>query len=152
MSLGILGHYPIGEVASDAAPLNAKYPWHVASKDTLALQLATNQALQSAGYCPIPASGVLDGATCGARNHLTIHSREFFGNDMLFDNPPACKDPAHADELRVPTPGCFKPAPLQPGQKIGSTLTKSEWILIGGAVSILIAGVVAMKTSGAKRA
>jgi hypothetical protein len=154
MSLGILGRYPIGEVAAtDAeAALNAKYPWHVFSKDTLQLQLATNQALQSAGYCPVPDSGILDGATCGARNHLTIHSREFFGNDMLFANPPACKDPANANELLVPTNGCFKPTPLQPGQAIGSKLTHEDWILIGGAVSVLVAGFIAIKTSGAKRA
>jgi hypothetical protein len=159
MSLGVLGK-SLGAVVSQdevaaaqaRAALNAKYPWHTASRDTLSLQTVTNEALQAAGYCPIPSTGILDGSLCGARNHLTIHSREFFGNDMLFSNPPACEDPAHANELRVPTPGCFKPTPLKPGQAIGSKLSRDEWILIGGAFSLLVAGVIALKSSSAKRA
>ncbi|HEX3139411.1 MAG TPA: hypothetical protein VHQ87_05120 [Rhizobacter sp.] len=151
MSFGILGNYPLGAVAESAADLNAKYPWHVFSQDTLDLQIATNQALQAAGYCPVPVSGVLDGSLCGARALLTNHSREFFGVDMLFAKPPACNDPAHDSELSLPAAGCFKPTPLKPGQPIGSKLTKDEWILIGGAVSILVAGVIAFK-GGAKRA
>ncbi len=150
MGLGILSSHLGDDAPPTDAQLNAQYPWHVVSKDTLQLQLVTNQALQAAGYCPIPASGVLDGATCGARNHLTIHSREFFGNDMLFGNPPACKDPAHANELSVPTAGCFKPSTLKPGQPIGQKITKSEWIMIGGALSVLVAGFIALK--GPKRA
>ncbi len=160
MGLGILSR-SLGEVAADAAAtaapalteaqLNAKYPWHVFSRDTLTLQTATNQALQAAGYCPIPSTGILDGSLCGARALLTNHSREFFGADMLFAKPPACNDPAHDKELSLPAAGCFKPTPLQPGQAIGSKLTSDEWILIGGAVSLLLAGVIAMK-SGAKRA
>ncbi len=159
MSLGILGR-SLGEVASDAAAtadkqaaaaLNAKYPWHVFSRDTLALQATTNQSLQAAGYCPIPSTGILDGSLCGARNHLTIHSREFFGTDMLFDSPPSCDDPANAGELRLPTAGCFKPTPLKPGQPIGTKLTRQDWILIGGAVSLVVAGIIALK-SGAARA
>ncbi len=159
MSLGILGR-SLGVIQSQdevtatqtRAALNAKYPWHTVSRDTLSLQAVTNEALQAAGYCPIPSTGILDGSLCGARNHLTIHSQEFFGNDMLFANPPACADPANASELRVPTPGCFKPTPLKPGQAIGTKLGRDEWILIGGAVSILVAGVIALKSSGAKRA
>lgn len=146
MSLGILGRPSLGAVAA-----TTKYPWHAFSQDTLQLQLATNQALQAAGYCHVPASGILDGATCGARNHLTVHSREFFGQDMLFATPPACDDPAHADELQMPTKGCFEPSELRPGQKIGSALTTQDWILIGGAASALLAGYLALKTSGAKR-
>lgn len=157
MSLGILSG-TLGEIASQEevsaaqarAALNAKYPWHASSRDTLALQTVTNEALQAAGYCPIPSTGILDGSLCGARNHLTIHSREFFGNDMLFSNPPACEDPANAGELRVPTPGCFKPTPLKPGQAIGSKLSRDEWILIGGAVSLLVAGVIALKSSASR--
>ena len=149
MGLGILGR-SLGDVAS-AAALDAKYPWHVASKDTLALQTATNQSLQAAGYCPVPLTGILDGATCGARNHLTVHSREFFGQDMLFQNPPSCEDPAHANDLVTPTAGCFKPTPLQPGQKIGTVLTKQDWILIGGAASVVLAAVL-MLNYGASRA
>src|SRR5512147_913999 len=107
MSLGILGR-SLGEVAGAASPtvaqLNAKYPWHVFSQDTLELQVATNQALQAAGYCPIPSTGILDGSLCGARALLTNHSREFFGRDMLFAKPPACNDPAHDSELSLPTP------------------------------------------------
>jgi len=160
MGLGILSR-SIGEVAADAAAtasaaqataaLNAKYPWHVFSRDTLALQTATNEALQAAGYCPIPSTGILDGSLCGARALLTNHSREFFGTDMLFAKPPACNDPAHDSELSLPTAGCFKPTPLKPGQPIGTKVTRDEWILIGGAASLLIAGVIALK-SGAKRA
>jgi hypothetical protein len=142
----------MGVAEDQRAALNAKYPWHVFSRDTLDLQKATNQALQAAGYCPVPSSGILDGSLCGARNHLTVHSREFFGRDMLFDSPPACDDPAHAGELVMPTAGCFKPTQLDPDQKIGTTLTKGEWIIIGGAASILIAGFVALKGYGAKRA
>ncbi len=152
MSLGIFGNAPLGDAASDQAQaasdaaLNAKYPWHVASSDTLSLQQATNESLKAAGYCPVPVTGILDGSLCGARNHLTIHSREFFGNDMLFANPPACKDPANANELVQPTAGCFKPTALEPGQKIGSKLTQGEWIIIGGVISVAIAAVVALKT------
>jgi hypothetical protein len=160
MGLGILSR-SVGEVAADAAAtataaqnvaaLNAKYPWHVFSRDTLELQQATNQSLQAAGYCPIPSTGILDGSLCGARALLTNHSREFFGTDMLFAKPPACNDPAHDSELSLPAAGCFKPTPLQPGQPIGTKLTRQDWILIGGAVSLMVAGVIALK-SGASRA
>ncbi len=130
-----------------------QYPWHVFSKDTLQLQLVTNQELKAAGLCPVPSSGILDGATCGARNHLTIHSREYFGRDMLFNSPQVCDDPAHADELVVPTPGCFKPSPLpREGQAIGgSALTKQEWILIGGALSAVLAVYLLSKTKATPR-
>ena len=143
---GILGRRSLGAVAA------ASYPWHAFSQDTLNLQQVTNQALQAAGYCPVPSTGILDGSLCGARNHLTINSREFFGNDMLFDNPPACKDPAHANELVQPTAGCFKPTSLKPDQKIGTTVTREQWIMIGGAISVLLAGFVALRSSGAKSA
>ena len=125
------------------------YPWHTFSQDTLELQIATNQALQAAGLCHVPASGILDGSTCGARNHLTIHSREYFGADMLFSNPPACAE--HPEELSRPVKGCFEPTELKPGQKIGTKLTSDDWILIGGVASALLAGYLAFKNSGAKR-
>ena len=144
MSLGILGRPSLGDAS-------AKYPWHTFSQDTLELQLATNQALQAAGFCHIPASGILDGITCGARNHLTVHSREYFGNDMLFATPPACSDPAHADELQMPWKGCFEPTDLKPGQKIGTKLTSEDWILVGGAFSLLLAGYLALTNTGAKQ-
>ena len=70
---------------------------------------------------------------------------------MLFSNPPACNEPGHDSELSLPTPGCFKPTPLKPGQPIGAKLTRSEWILIGGAASLLVAGLIAFN-SGAKGA
>lgn len=159
MSLGILGKgmgavVSVDEAAAaqERARLNAKYPWHVFSHDTLELQAATNQALQAAGYCPIPSTGILDGSLCGARALLTNHSREFFGTDMLFAKPPACNDPAHDNELSLPMAGCFKPTPLKPGQPIGTKLTREHWILIGGAASLLLAGVLALKSSGAKGA
>ena len=141
MGLGILARASLGAASG-------QYPWHTFSEDTLKLQLATNQALQAAGICPVPSSGILDGATCGARNHLTVHSREYFGNDMLFSNPPACGE--HPDELVMPTKGCFTPTELKPGQKIGTTLTTDEWILLGGAMSLVLAGYLAL-TAGAKR-
>lgn len=136
MGLGILGD-STAPVAPTAAQLNAKYPWHAFSQDTLELQKVTNQSLQAAGYCPVPSSGVLDGSLCGARNHLTIHSREFFGQDMLFSNPPACKDPAHAAELRMPTPGCFSPTKL-PDATIPVDTGKNRLIIIGGGIASLL--------------
>lgn len=145
MGLGILGDTT---TPSTAAQLNAKYPWHTFSSATLDLQKATNQSLQAAGYCPVPSSGMLDGSLCGARNHLTIHSREFFGQDMLFSNPPACSDPANAGELRMPTPGCFTPSklPSAPAAAAGGS-TQREMIIIGGGVaSVLLIMVLALRS------
>lgn len=127
------------------AEVNAKFPWHKASQDTLKLQISTNETLKAAGYCPIPVTGMMDGSTCGARNHLTIHSRELFGTDMLFDSPTSCDDPAHASELSMPTKGCYAPSPLKPGEPIGQKVTKQNWIIIGGVVSVVIAAVVAIR-------
>lgn len=138
MSLGILTPPRSLGAAADAE----KYPWLRVSRDTLQLQIATNQALKAAGYCTIPETGILDGLLCGSRNHLTINSREFFGNDMLFDSPSACDE--HPDELMRPIPGCFEPTPLKPGQKIGTTVTRNEWILIGGAASLVLAAFIAV--------
>lgn len=126
------------------AEVNAKYPWHKFSQDTVELQKATNSSLKQAGYCPIPVSGMVDGSLCGARNHLTIHSRELFGRDMLFDSPTSCDDPAHADELSMPTFGCYKPSAFNPEEQ-QSGLTREHWILIGGALSAVIAVAVAIK-------
>ncbi len=154
MSLGILGKTSLGATST-------KYPWHSFSQDTLELQLATNQALQAAGYCHVPASGVLDGATCGARSFLTIHSRELFGSDMSFGLPPACREHEGFDRTTGqftdpdpptrPVKGCFEPTELKPDQKIGTKLTNDDWILVGGVASILLAGYLALTYSGAKR-
>jgi hypothetical protein len=134
MSLGILGRSGLGEVAT-------KYhPWGSFSKDTLALQLATNQALQAAGFCPVPSSGILDGATCGARSSLTIHSREHFGRDMVFARPPACLQ--HDDEQIRPTPGCFEPTGEEGLMKLTGQTTPEQsrnWILIGGTLAAALA-------------
>lgn len=85
----------------------ADYPWKAVSEKTRALQQATNVSLAKAGLCPIAVDGKLGGATCGARNHLSVHSEKYFGQEMSFSNPSACAD--HASELKVPTPksqGC----------------------------------------------
>jgi len=140
MSLGILGR-SLGAVSVDT-----KYPWGKSSRDTLALQLATNQALQAAGYCPVPSSGILDGVTCGARNHLTINSREFFGADMLFANPPACA--AHPDDLIRPTPGCFEPTGNEGLMKLTGQRTPEQsrnWLLIGGTLGAALAVFLAIR-------
>lgn len=107
----------------------AKYPWHEASPDTLALQAETNASLKAAGYCPIPSTGILDGTLCGARNLMTIKSREMFGKSMVFNVPDECE--GHEEEWSNPTAGCYK--------RTGIPLSKKEWILIGGAVSAVLA-------------
>ncbi len=105
--------------------LGDAFPWKGVSPDTLKLQADTNGVLRTAGYCPIPSSGLLDGNLCGARNLLTLHSKQLFGKDITYTNPDECQ--GHESEWVNPTPGCFKPGKLP--------LSKSEWILIGGAVS-----------------
>ncbi len=147
MSLGILSQ---SRRALGAVDDSDKYPWLKVSQDTKQLQIATNQALRAAGYCPIIEHGILEGFTCGARNHLTVHSREFFGNDMLFATPSECKK--HPDELIMPIPGCFEPTELKPGQKIGTVLTSQDWILVGGALAATLAAYLMITGSGAKRA
>jgi len=146
MSLGILGR----KRGLGAVDDSVKYPWLRVSQDTLELQNATNQALQAAGFCHIPPTGILDGRLCGARNHLTVKSREFFGNDMLFSSPSECEK--HPDELMLPIPGCFEPTELKPGQKIGTTLTREDWILVGGALAATVAAYLMITGSGAPRA
>lgn len=150
MGFGVLSGKVLGQAPSTSDAV--KYPWHKYSIHTLELQKATNQALQAAGFCPVPSSGVLDGPTCGARNHLTVHSREYFGRDMLFDTPTECDKPEHADELMVPLPGCFTPSELKPDQKIGTVLTRNDWIAVGGAVSLLVGAYLAITYSGAPSA
>lgn len=126
------------------------FPWEQFSRDTLKLQEVTNQELRAAGYCPVPQSGLLDGATCGARSHLTVHSRELFDRDMLFTNPPACNP--HSDQWVTPTKGCFAPSPLRPGQTIGGgVLTKQEWILLGGGAAAVLAVYLLIKNAAPKR-
>lgn len=86
---------------------DADYPWKTVSEKTRQLQQATNESLVKAGLCPLTVDGKLGGATCGARNHLSVHSEKYFGQAMSFSNPSTCD--AHGSELKVPTPksqGC----------------------------------------------
>lgn len=120
-------------------------PWHEASADTLQLQASTNEALQAAGYCHIPSTGILDGTLCGARNFLTLNSVKLFGKTVNYPLPSDCA--GHEAEWSNPTHGCF--------QHKGLPFSKSEWILMGGAVSALLAVyllVKGKKSSGAKSA
>jgi len=142
MSLGILSQ----KRAMGAVDNSAQYPWLRVSSDTRQLQIATNQALRAAGFCLLPETGILDGGLCGARSHLTIHSQEYFGNDIVFTRPSECLK--HADEQWMPIPGCFTPTELKAGQKIGTTLTSNEWIVLGGAASLVLAVVIAAKRKG----
>lgn len=83
------------------------YPWKAVSEKTRELQKATNESLAKAGLCPLTVDGKLGGATCGARNHLSVHSEKYFGQQMSFANPSTCE--GHTAELKVPTPksqGC----------------------------------------------
>lgn len=79
---------------------NADYPYRVKSDKTTALQIATNASLVKAGLCPITVDGKLGGGTCGARNHLSVHSQEYFGQQMSFGNPSTCD--GHENELKIP--------------------------------------------------
>lgn len=118
-------------------------PWHEVSQDTLQLQASTNEALQAAGYCHIPSTGILDGTLCGARNFLTLNSVKLFGKTVNYPLPSDCA--GHEAEWSNPVHGCF--------QRKGLPLSKSEWILIGGAASALLAVyllVKGKKSSGAR--
>ncbi len=126
--------------ARQLSALGDDFPWKSQSEATLQLQLDTNEKLKTAGYCPIPVSGFLEGTTCGARNFLTIKSRELFGKKIVFSIPEACE--GNEAVWVNPTPGCYKPGSLP--------LSKKEWILVGGAVSTLLAVYLMMKTTGPK--
>jgi len=112
-------------VLSRSLGASDSFPWKEVSPETLKLQTETNAVLRTAGYCPIPSSGLLDGNLCGARNLLTLRSKQLFGKDVSYPNPEECV--GHESEWSNPTAGCFQPGKLP--------LSKSEWILIGGAIS-----------------
>ena len=128
MSLGILSGSTLG--AQDSAP---KFEWLKASTDTMKLIDSTNVELKAAGICPIPRSGFLDGQLCGARVHLTTHSREFFGSDMLFSNPSACD--GHENDFVLPIHGCFTPSKLPVAADPADA--KHNLILITGSIAAL---------------
>lgn len=113
------------------------FPWKESSQETLRLQIDTNAVLKTAGYCPIPVSGMLEGSTCGARNFLTLKSADLFGKKMVFALPEDCT--GREAEWSNPVHGCFKPGKLP--------LSKKEWILIGGAVSAVLAAYLMVTTS-----
>lgn len=79
---------------------SADYPWRAFSEKTKTLQEQTNISLKKAGMCPIGVDGKLGGATCGARNYLTVNSQQLFGQEMHFANPSACE--SHSGELVRP--------------------------------------------------
>lgn len=110
-------------------------PWKESSQTTLQLQIETNKILKTAGYCPIPVSGFLEGSTCGARNFLTLKSTELFGKKVHYSLPEGCE--GTESEWVNPVGGCFKPGNLP--------LSKKEWILIGGAVSTVLAAYLMVK-------
>jgi hypothetical protein len=112
------------------------------SADTLKLQGETNDLLKTAGYCPIPSTGFLDGNLCGARNLLALRSKDLFGKQISVPNPDECL--GHESEWTNPIPGCFR--------KSRMPLSKKEWILIGGATSALVAVYLLVKNAGAKGA
>lgn len=127
--------YRLARSLGDA--LGNDFPWKESSQDTLQLQLDTNETLKTAGYCPIPVTGFLEGSTCGARNFLTLKSKELFGKSMVFVVPDDCI--GKEAEWQNPVPGCYKPGSLP--------FSKKEWILIGGGVSALLAVYLMMKTT-----
>jgi len=153
MGLGILSGAPIGALTEEEREAQI-YPWHKFSRDTLELQRYTNQALQAAGLCPVPMSGVLDGATCGARNHLNIHAKEYFGEDYRFFPPLTCRSDDPTDPLSKPTAGCFQPTGKQgllklTGESENPEQTRRNWILMGGALSAVLAAVLLVKQRSA---
>jgi len=117
-------------------------PWKESSQSTLQLQIATNDTLKTAGYCPIPVTGMLEGSTCGARNFLTLKSEELFGKKMVFTIPEACE--GREAEWQNPVGGCYKPGKLP--------LSKKEWILVGGAVSAVLAAYLMVTTAANSKA
>lgn len=105
--LGTLGHTVHRGSVRGLGDDSVDYPWRTESEKTRGLQEATNVSLVKAGLCPLTVDGKLGGATCGARNHLSVNSEKYFGQAMAFNNPSACD--AHTSELVRPTPksqGC----------------------------------------------
>jgi hypothetical protein len=131
---------------------SADYPWKVKSDKTSALQTATNVALLKAGLCPITVDGKLGGATCGARNHLTVHSQELLGQEMSFANPSTCD--GHEGELKIPgkkSSGCgaggspITPAPSASPMVIEAGMSSSTKRVLGFALGgVLAIGAVVM--------
>lgn len=140
------GRWFIKGLGDDAAD----YPWRVKSDKTAALQTATNVSLKKAGMCPITVDGKLGGATCGARNYLTVNSQQIFGQEMSFANPSACD--AHSGELVRPkssASGCGAggAAPALPGEPpiVEAGMSSSTKRALGFAVGgILAIGAVVM--------
>jgi hypothetical protein len=125
----------------------ATYPWRQYSDATKKLQQVTNESLIKAGLCPIDADGKLGGATCGARNHLSVNSEKYFGQLMAFNSPAACE--GHVSEFKVPTPksqGCGGggsvplPQPVQPSTDYASAgMSSSTKRALGFAAGGIIA-------------
>jgi hypothetical protein len=126
---------------------SADYPWRTYSDKTKALQQATNASLAKAGMCPLAVDGKLGGATCGARNYLTVNSQQIFGQEMSFANPSACD--AHSGELVRPKSsaggcgggGVITPAPStlpQPALEAGmsSSTKRALGFALGGVLAI----------------
>jgi hypothetical protein len=130
---------------------SADYPWKAYSDKTKALQVTTNESLKKAGLCPIAADGKLGGATCGARNHLSVNSEKYFGQLMDFANPSACD--AHVNELVRPksaSTGCganVLPVPSSsiPQPVVEAGMSSSSKRALGFAIGgILAIGAVVM--------
>jgi hypothetical protein len=135
---------------------SSDYPWRVETDKTRALQKATNEALVKAGMCPLTVDGKLGGATCGARNYLTVNSEKLLGQELSFANPSACD--AHPNDLVRPTSkaqGCgggsgpsltvLPPTPLPPSSFSSAGMSSSTKRLLGFAVGgVLALGAVVM--------
>jgi hypothetical protein len=121
--------------------LGDDFPWKAQSQETLQLQIETNEKLKTAGFCPIPVTGFLEGSTCGARNFLTLKSQELFGKQIGFSIPEDCT--GREAEWQNPVGGCYKPGKLP--------FSKKEWILIGGAVSAVLAAYLMVSQAGPKK-
>ena len=164
MSLGVLSSGARGR-AVGAVATDSRFPWHARSDNTLRLQKDVNAVLRAAGYCPVPTSGVLDAATCRAVDFVSIRMYEFFGQegwDLYVDSlqdrlrkPSSCRFDDPSDPPTAPVPGCFQPTGIEGLKKLtgakAATETPTNWILVGGAASCILAAFVAFRYSRAKK-
>jgi len=116
--------------------------WGVASPTLASTQQQINQSLDAAGYLPIPVTGVLDAATCGAMQWMKANMgqdlmTETGANCQAFTSPtkkPANSTPGTAPKGSPPPPGA-PPAPTPP-----STHPISSATMLVGGLGLLAAG------------
>ncbi len=120
--------------SSTTAPLQMP-AWGASDPSIPPLQANINRNLDSNGYVMIPASGVLDAATCGAMQWLKANTGQDFlsstgQNCQAFTAPskkPASASPSTAPKGSLP-PSVAPPAPTPPGTHPVTTAT----MLVGG--------------------